>query len=57
MFEANPLFHLVDVVRAPLLGGAPQLLSYVFVSMTALVGWLITFDLYSRFRRRLPYWL
>jgi len=57
MFQANPLFHLVDVVRTPLLGAAPHMLSYVMVSLMAIVGWLVTFDLYSRFRRRLPYWL
>jgi ABC-type polysaccharide/polyol phosphate export permease len=57
MVQMNVLFHLVDVVRAPLLGTAPAALSYVAVSLLAVVGWLVTFDLYSRFRRRVPYWL
>jgi hypothetical protein len=23
----------------------------------AVIGWLVTFDIYARFRRRIPYWL
>jgi ABC-type polysaccharide/polyol phosphate export permease len=57
VYEANPLFHLVDVVRSPLLGAAPSALSYTFLAVTALAGWALTFDVYSRFRRRLAYWL
>lgn len=57
LVHANFLFHLVDVIRAPLLGEAPRLESYAVVILMNLVGWLITFDVYSRFRRRLAYWL
>ncbi len=57
LVDVNPLFHLVDIVRTPLLGGVPSWLSYELVALFAVVGWLVTFDLYSRFRRRLPYWL
>jgi ABC-type polysaccharide/polyol phosphate export permease len=57
LVQANILFHLVDVVRTPLLGHAPALLSYIVIILLAIVGWVATFDVYSRFRRRLPYWL
>ncbi len=55
--QLNPLLHLVEVMRAPLLGTAPSLLSYEVTIGGALLGWLITFELYARFRRRIPYWL
>jgi len=55
--DANPFYHLVDIVRAPLLGKAPSLLTVVSVLAMAIVGWYLTYLLYVRFRRRVPYWL
>lgn len=53
----NFLFHIVDIVRSPLLGAAPSLLSYVVAIIGAMIGWTITFMIYARFRRRIAYWL
>jgi lipopolysaccharide transport system permease protein len=53
----NFMFHLIEVMRAPMLGTAPSLLSYGFTMAGLVMGWLITFDLYARFRRRIPFWL
>jgi ABC-2 type transport system permease protein/lipopolysaccharide transport system permease protein len=53
----NLMYHLVEVMRAPMLGTAPSLLSYGFTIAGAIIGWVVTFDLYARFRRRIPYWL
>jgi ABC-type polysaccharide/polyol phosphate export permease len=53
----NFMYHLVEVMRAPMLGTAPSLLSYGFTIAGAIIGWVVTFDLYARFRRRIPYWL
>lgn len=57
LVQANLLFHLVDVVRSPLLGAAPHTMSWLIVAVLAVIGWLVTFDIFSRFRRRVPYWL
>jgi ABC-type polysaccharide/polyol phosphate export permease len=53
----NVLYHLIDVVRSPLLGQTPSFESYWVVSLMAVLGWGLTFDIYSRFRRRVAYWL
>jgi ABC-type polysaccharide/polyol phosphate export permease len=53
----NFMYHLIEVMRAPMLGTAPSLLSYGFTIAGAIIGWLVAFDLYARFRRRIPYWL
>ena len=53
----NFMFHLIEVMRAPMLGTAPSLLSYGVTIAGAVIGWIVTFDLYARFRRRIPYWL
>jgi ABC-type polysaccharide/polyol phosphate export permease len=55
--DYNVLFHFVDIIRSPLLGRAASLQTYMMVLTSTLVGWTVTFFIYSRFRRRLPYWL
>ena len=55
--DFNPLYHYVDIIRSPLLGRAPAMLSWEMVVAGTLVGWALTLFVYSRFRRRLPYWL
>ena len=53
----NPFFHLVEVVRAPLLGQAPGLASWIAVLIVTAAGWLATFALFRRYRRRIAYWV
>jgi ABC-type polysaccharide/polyol phosphate export permease len=55
--EINILYHLVDIVRAPLLGKAPAPLSYAVVLGLAVIGWATMLYLFSRFRRRVVFWL
>lgn len=55
--DANPLYHLVDIMRAPLLGGAPSTLTMAVVVALTVGGWFATYRLFARFRRRIPYWL
>jgi lipopolysaccharide transport system permease protein len=57
VIELNFMYHLIEVMRAPMLGTTPSMRSYAITIGGAVVGWLITFDLYARFRRRIPYWL
>lgn len=57
LVDFNILYHYVDIIRAPLLGHAPAMWSYVMVTISTIVGWAITLMLFSRFRRRIPYWL
>ena len=54
--EFNPLYHVVDVVRAPLIGKIPAIQSYEVSLLVAVIGWFITYLAFRRFRRRLPYW-
>lgn len=57
VLEANPFFHLVEVVRAPLLGQAPGLESWFAVLLITCAGWLVTFAFFRRYRRRIAYWV
>ena len=53
----NPLYHFLEIVRAPLLGlpVAPQ--TWLVVIGITIAGWLLTFALFSRFRARVAYWV
>lgn len=53
----NPFTHLIEIVRAPLLGLAPRPESWLVAVMLAIAGWSVTFPLFARFRARVPYWL
>ncbi len=55
--ELNPLFHLIDIVRGPLLSKAPSATTWASVVVLAVVGWSVTLVLFARFRRRVAFWL
>jgi ABC-type polysaccharide/polyol phosphate export permease len=55
--QLNYLLHLVEVMRAPMLGERPMLISYVVTILGAIGGWALAFVFYAHFRRRIAYWL
>jgi len=55
--DYNVLFHYVDILRSPMLGQAPAAWSWGIVIAGTIVGWLVTIAMFSRFRRRIAYWL
>ncbi|HUC62270.1 MAG TPA: ABC transporter permease [Alphaproteobacteria bacterium] len=57
LMNLNLLLHLVEVLRAPMLGQVPPLISYEATIGSAVVGLIATFVIYARFRPRIAYWL
>lgn len=55
--DFNPFFHLIEIVRAPMLGQPPPVESLTFAISAALVGWLVTLATALRFERKLVYWV
>lgn len=53
----NPAFHVIDVVRAPLLGNVPETTSIVVVLVMAALGWLVASLLYRRYGRFVALWI
>lgn len=53
----NPFYHLLEVVRAPLLGEPVAGHSYLVLVVMAVVGWGFTFALFARTRRRIVHYL
>jgi lipopolysaccharide transport system permease protein len=57
LVEIDPVYHFIEIVRAPLLGHVPGAHSWLFVGAVTLLGWGVTFPFFARFRSRISYWL
>lgn len=57
--EFNPFYHMLESIRGPLLDTTTPMFNHhlVLSVVMALFGSLLTFSIYSRWRRRLLYWL
>jgi ABC-type polysaccharide/polyol phosphate export permease len=55
--EVNPFFHFVDIVRSPLLGSLPSVNSWSTAIAITVVGALVTFVVFARYRYRIAYWV
>lgn len=55
--EINPFYHLIELVRAPLLGSAPDPLSWFVVSAMCVGGFALAALVVTRAHRRLVHWL
>ncbi len=57
VLRLNPFFAWIDVVRAPLLGVAPEPTSWPILIACVLGGGLCSFLFFVRFRERIAYWI
>jgi ABC-type polysaccharide/polyol phosphate export permease len=53
----NPLYHLLSIVRDPLLDRPPSLNSWIAVLIITVIGWSLALVVYGKFRKRIAYWL
>ena len=53
----NPLNYFVDLVRSPLLGHAPDSMSWIVSIILTVCVFSGAFILFSRYRRNIPFWL
>lgn len=57
IFEYNPLYYLLEIVRAPLLGQPIQATVLLVVFGIALASWIIGLIFFQRYHRYVVYWL
>jgi lipopolysaccharide transport system permease protein len=55
--EVNPVYHLIEITRAPLLGIAPEPRSWLVACGFAAVGSVLAIALMVRASRRIVFWL
>jgi ABC-type polysaccharide/polyol phosphate export permease len=57
LLDLNPVYHLIEIVRSPLLGQLPTETNWAVSLVMALVGWGMAIVVYGRYKRRIAYWL
>lgn len=57
ILDLNPLYYLVEIVRAPLLGQVPSLQIMLGVAVMTIGGWTLALVFYTTYRWRLAYWV
>jgi ABC-type polysaccharide/polyol phosphate export permease len=55
--DFNPFYHLIELVRLPLLGKAPPLGSWIFSGFIVIVCLLVGHYIYARYRHRIAFWV
>lgn len=55
--DINPLTHLIDIVRAPMLCELPDEISWAVSAVLLVFGGGVTVWVHARFSNRLPFWL
>jgi ABC-2 type transport system permease protein len=57
VFQLNPLYHFVQVLRAPLIGQHVDWWSWVVVGGFTVVGWALALLAMRNYRARVSYWV
>ncbi|NCT69458.1 MAG: ABC transporter permease [Xanthomonadaceae bacterium] len=57
LMRGNPFHHMLEVIRAPLLGTQIEPLTFIYLGVMTVLGILLAAIFYSRFARRVPAWL
>ncbi|WP_442981467.1 galactan export ABC transporter permease subunit Wzm/RfbD [Rhodococcoides fascians] len=57
LVEINPLFHYLDIIRAPLIGEDQQAYHWYIVLGFTVVGWALAIVALKKYRARVPYWV
>ena len=55
--EVNPLYHIITIIRAPILGYLPDIHNYYISIIFSVVVLLIGFILFTIVREKMAYWL
>ncbi|WP_137875975.1 ABC transporter permease [Rhodococcus sp. Q] len=55
--ELNPLFHYLEIVRAPMIGQPQELYHWYIVLGITVVGWALAILALRKYRARVPYWV
>nr|WP_206025305.1 ABC transporter permease [Rhodococcus sp. 14C212] len=55
--EINPLFHYLDIIRAPMIGQDQQAYHWYIVLAITVVGWGLALLALRKYRARVPYWV
>ncbi|MEV4311304.1 ABC transporter permease [Actinocrispum sp. NPDC049592] len=55
--ELNPMYHYVEIIRAPLIGNEQSWHHWAVVGGFTVFGWILAVVALRNFRARIPYWV
>ena len=55
--DPNPMYHILQIVRAPILGNAPSLLNWEVSFAVAFIGSVVAMCFFGKYKKRIAYWL
>ncbi len=55
--EFNPVYHLIEIMREPLLGNLPSAVSWISSTLAAIASLALGLTFYARYRHRVPFWI
>lgn len=57
LIEPNPFFHLIEIIRLPLMGQVPTPSNWMYSIFLTVIGWLLANLIFNKYRTRVAYWL
>ena len=57
LLNLNPIYHLIEIVRAPILGTTPSAMNWTVSIVMMILGWLLTLVFYGRYKSRIAFWV
>ena len=57
LVDPNPIFHLLQIVRLPILGSSPTVLNWIVSVVMAILGTCLTLCFFGKYKKRIAYWL
>ena len=57
ILDLNPFYHLLQAIRAPLMGVGVAPHTYLILALMAALGWAVTFAIFAYTRRRIVHYL
>ena len=55
--DFNPVYHLIEIIRRPLLNQAPTTTSWTIAGVLAAGSFVLGMAFYARYRHRVPFWV
>ncbi|MBP2321632.1 ABC-2 type transport system permease protein [Kibdelosporangium banguiense] len=55
--ELNPVYHYIEIIRAPLIGNTQSWHHWAVVGGITVVGWMFALVALRNYRARVPYWV
>ena len=55
--QVNPIFHFLEIIRQPLLGGQLPFFSWLVVIAITFLGYIVFIAVFTRFRSRIAFWV